>query len=72
MLAVAPSLMSKIPVHPAADFPPYDLYPYPPDKGWLPSSGALCSANIATVKKGELLLSDYVACFRQSILNEFW
>jgi creatinine amidohydrolase len=73
MLAVAPDLvdMSKVPLHPPAEFPPYDLYPYRPEKGWVPSSGALCSAKIATADKGELFLSDYVAGVRQSILNEF-
>ncbi len=73
MLAVAPNLvdMSKVPTHPPAEFPPYDVYPYPPEKGWVPSSGALCSAKIATAEKGELFLADYVAGVRESVLNEF-
>jgi creatinine amidohydrolase len=73
MLAVAPNLvdMSKVPVHPPANFPPYDLYPYPPEKGWVPSSGALCSAKIATAEKGELFLADYVAGVSRSVLEEF-
>jgi creatinine amidohydrolase len=58
MLAVAPKLvdMSKVPVHAPADFPPYDLYPYPPGKGWVPSSGALCFAKTATADKGGCFL----------------
>jgi creatinine amidohydrolase len=73
MLAVASNLvdMSKVPNHPPADFPPYDLYPYPPEKGWVPSSGALCSAKIATAQMGELFLEDYVTGVRDSVLNEF-
>jgi hypothetical protein len=52
---------SKVPVHEPANFPPYNLYPYPPGKSWVPSSGALCSAKIATADKEELLLEDYIA-----------
>lgn len=73
MLAVAPNLvdMSKVPVHEPANFPPYDLYPYPPEKGWVPSSGALCSAQIATAEKGQLFLEDYIAGVSRSVLEEF-
>jgi creatinine amidohydrolase len=73
MLAVAPDLvdMSKVPVHAPANFPCYDIYPYVPEKGWVPSSGALSSASIATAEKGELFLEDYVAGVRECVLNEF-
>jgi creatinine amidohydrolase len=72
MMAVAPDLvdMTKVPLHGPASFPPYDLYPYPPKKGWVPSSGALCSAKHATAEKGRLFLEDYVAGVSRSVLEE--
>jgi creatinine amidohydrolase len=73
MLAVAPDLvdMSKVPAHEPANFPPYDVYPYPAEKGWVPSSGALCSAKAATAEKGRLFLQDYVNGVSRSVADEF-
>lgn len=50
--------MDRIPDNPAADFPPYDLFPAAPD--WAPSSGALVSARGASEDKGRALYRHYV------------
>lgn len=73
MLAVAPDLvdMSKVPLHGPANFPPYDVYPYSPDKNWVPSSGALCSAKHASAENGRLFLKDYVVGVTRSLSEEF-
>lgn len=73
MMAVAPDLvdMSKAPVHGPANFPAYDIYPYPADRGWVPPSGALCSPKAATAEKGRLFLEDYITGVTQSLSEEF-
>jgi creatinine amidohydrolase len=73
MMEVAPHLVDtgKIPMHGPANFPPYDVYPYPPERGWAPSSGALCSAKIATAEKGRLLLQDYATGIARALSKEF-
>lgn len=40
--------------HPAATFPPYDVYPVKPE--WTPASGTLSSPRAASLEKGKLLL----------------
>jgi creatinine amidohydrolase len=71
MLHLYPDLvdMSRVPLHPPASFPPYDVYPVNPD--WAPSSGALCSAKVATAEKGALLVEEYVRGITQALAKEF-
>ena len=51
--------MDKVPMHPPADFPLHDMYPY--DPATVPSSGALSSAAVATAEKGKMFMDEYVA-----------
>jgi creatinine amidohydrolase len=71
MLHLHPNLvdMSRAPLHPPASFPPYDVYPVNPD--WVPSSGALCSATLATAEKGALLVEEYVQGISRALAREF-
>ena len=71
MLHLFPHLvdMSKVPTHPPAEFPPYDVYPVNP--AWVPSSGALCSAKIATADKGALFVEEYVRGIARALSKEF-
>jgi creatinine amidohydrolase len=73
MLALKPDLvdMTQAPAHGPANFPPYDIYPYVPQKGWVPDSGALCSPRIASAEKGRLFLEDYVTGVVRSLAEEF-
>ena len=56
MLALYPHLvqLERAVDHPAATFPPYDVYPVKPE--WTPSSGTLSSPKEASVEKGHILL----------------
>ena len=56
MLALYPHLvqLERAVDHPAATFPPYDVYPVKPE--WTPSSGTLSSPKEALVEKGDILL----------------
>ena len=60
MLHLHPELvnMDKVPMHPSADFPLHDMYPY--DPATVPSSGALSSAAVATAEKGKMFMDEYV------------
>ena len=71
MLYLHPKLvdMSKVPTHPPAEFPPYDVYPVNPD--WVPSSGALCSGRIASAEKGAIFIDEYVRGITQALSKEF-
>ena len=71
MLHLFPKLvdMAKVPTHPPARFPPYDVYPVNPD--WVPSSGALCSAKIATAESGALMIEEYVQGITRALSEEF-
>jgi creatinine amidohydrolase len=71
MLHLFPSMgnMAEVPTHPPAQFPPYDVYPVNPK--WVPSSGALCSAKIATAEKGALLFDEYVDGVARALAAEF-
>ena len=51
--------MEKVPMHPPADFPVHDMYPY--DPATVPSSGALSSAAVATAEKGKMFMDEYVS-----------
>jgi creatinine amidohydrolase len=71
MLNIHPDLvdMSKVPTHPPASFPPYDVYPVNP--AWVPSSGALCSAKLATAEKGGMMLEELERDIAQALVKEF-
>ena len=55
MLYLHPNLvdMDYVPLHPPAQFPPYDIFP--PISSWTPSSGCLSSAKNASAEKGQIL-----------------
>jgi creatinine amidohydrolase len=71
MLNLFPELvdMSKVPTHPPAVFPPYDVYPVNPS--WVPSSGALCSAKLATADKGGAMLEELERDIAKALSAEF-
>ncbi len=71
MLHLHPDLvdMSKVPMHPPARFPAYDVYPVNPD--WVPSSGALCSARIARAEHGAFLLDEFAGGIIEALSSEF-
>jgi creatinine amidohydrolase len=71
MLDLHPELvdMRQVPLHPPAAFPTYDVYPT--DTSRVPSSGALCSAKIATADKGALLMDGYVNGITRALVDEF-
>ena len=64
--------MDRVPTHPPAALPPYDVFPG--DRGELarlPKSGALNSAVGATAEKGAILFEEYVNGIHQAVLREF-
>jgi creatinine amidohydrolase len=61
--------MSKVPTHPPATFPLYDVYPVNP--AWVPSDGALCSAKLATAEKGEIFLEELERDIAKALSGEF-
>jgi creatinine amidohydrolase len=71
MLHLHPELVQfdKVPLHPPAEFPPYDIYPV--DPGRIPSSGALSSARSASAEKGKLMLDEYVDTISAALREEF-
>lgn len=71
MLYLHPELVEfdKVPLHPPADFPPYDVYPVEPER--IPASGALSSAKSATAEKGKLMLEEYVDSISDALREEF-
>ena len=71
MLHLHPELvdMSKVPMHPPASFPPYDVYPVNPD--WVPSSGALCSAKLASAENGRIFLDELERDIAKALAAEF-
>jgi creatinine amidohydrolase len=70
MLHVKPELvnMQAVPLHPPATFPPYDVYPE--DPSWVPPTGALCSAKIATPESGKLMLDQIVGDMVKALTAE--
>lgn len=74
MLHLFPDLvhMDKVPTHPPAALPPYDVFPATAEN-WpqLPKSGALNSAVGATGEKGTILFEEYVNGIHQAVLREF-
>lgn len=71
MLHLHPELVQfdKVPLHPPADFPPYDVYPVEPHR--VPASGALSSARTASAEKGKLMLDEYVETIAGALTEEF-
>ena len=71
MLHLHPELvdMSQLPDEPAAEFPPYDIYPTRPE--WVPCSGVLSPPKGASAEKGKLLFDDYVVGISAAVRQEF-
>ncbi|MEM1387938.1 MAG: creatininase [Pseudomonadota bacterium] len=71
MLHLAPELVRKdrIPDHPPADFPAYDVYPFDPDS--VSHSGALSSAAGATAEKGRAVVEKLVPALAAQITEAF-
>jgi creatinine amidohydrolase len=55
--------------HPAATFPPYDVYPVKPE--WTPCSGTLSSPKEASVEKGHILLDVCTKGIVSALRSEF-
>jgi creatinine amidohydrolase len=60
---------SKIPTHPPAVFPPYDVYPVNPDL--TPDSGTLSSPKDASIEKGHILLDVCTRGILNALRTEF-
>jgi len=71
MLHLYPELvnMDEVPMHPPADFPLHDMYPY--DPATVPSSGALSSATAATAEKGKMFMDEYVTGAAEALDEAF-
>jgi creatinine amidohydrolase len=71
MLHLHPDLvdMGKVPMHPPASFPPYDVYPVNP--AWVPSSGALCSAKLASAENGRIFMDELERDIAKALAAEF-
>jgi creatinine amidohydrolase len=71
MLHLYPELvrLDLIPDEPAADFPPYDMYPTRTE--WVPASGVLSSARGASVQKGALICSEVITRIVAAVRTEF-
>ncbi len=59
----------RVPTHPPANFPPYDVYPVEPDR--IPASGALSSGRTASAEKGKFMLDEYVESIAAALSREF-
>jgi creatinine amidohydrolase len=71
MLSLYPDLveLERAIDHPAASFPPYDVYPVKAE--WTPASGTLSSPKAASREKGDLLLEVCTAGIAQALKDEF-
>ncbi|MBB96600.1 MAG: creatininase [Rhodobacteraceae bacterium] len=71
MMYLAPDLVraDKIPDHPPAEFPPYDVYPFDPHS--VCHSGALSSAAGASPEKGKALVEALVPSLARQIAGAF-
>jgi creatinine amidohydrolase len=71
MLHLHPELVriDLIPDEPAADFPPYDVYPTRTE--WVPASGVLSSARGATAAKGARICSEVMTRIASAVRAEF-
>jgi creatinine amidohydrolase len=61
--------LDRLPEHPPAEFPPYDMYP--PHSHWVPSSGALTSAKAATAEKGRIMAEQFRDSITAVVRKEF-
>jgi len=71
MLHLHPDLVriELIPDEPAAQFPPYDMYPTHTD--WVPASGVLSSARDASRDKGARIADEVIARVAAAVRAEF-
>jgi len=71
MLHYHPELvrLDRIPNDPAADFPPYDIYPTRTE--WVPPSGVLSSAKAATREKGAAMAQELTTLIARAVKKEF-
>ena len=71
MLHLRPDLVRRelIPDHPAAEFPPYDIYPF--DTAPVPADGVLSSAAGASSEKGAAVLAQVVPDIATALTRAF-
>lgn len=71
MLYLQPQLVrfDQVPLHPPADFPPYDVFPPEPHR--IPASGALSSGKTASAEKGRYMFEEYVSTISAALEREF-
>jgi creatinine amidohydrolase len=71
MLYLHPELvhLEQIPDEPAAQFPPYDMYPTRTE--WVPASGVLSSAKGSSADKGALICNEVTARMSTAVRTEF-
>jgi len=74
MMYLRPELvhLDRVPSHPPAEFPPYDVYPVTWEN-WpsLPRDGALVASTTASAEKGKLLFDCYVKGTADAVAREF-
>lgn len=61
--------MEKVPSDGPADFPNYDITPFP--EGLVPPSGVLADARPASAEKGGWLMDDHVSLMAAAVRKEF-
>ena len=71
MLHIAPDMVREdlIPVGPAADFPPYEVFPF--DLRPIPPTGVLSSARGASAEKGRVVMEQIVPDIAAAMLRAF-
>ena len=71
ILYLCPELVHSdlIPDGKRANFPVYDVYPV--KEGWVPETGVLRSAKIASAELGEKLYKEYAETIARAVLAEF-
>ena len=71
ILYLCPELVDSklIPDGKQANFPAYDIYPIKED--WVPETGVLRSAKIASVEFGQKLYDEYTETIARAVLAEF-
>jgi creatinine amidohydrolase len=72
MLHLHPELvrLDRIPDEPAAQFPPYDMYPTRTE--WVPSSGVLSSARGSSAEKGAMICAELITRIDAAVRAEFF
>jgi creatinine amidohydrolase len=71
MLHLHPELvrLERIPDEPAAQFPPYDIYPTRTE--WVPASGVLSCARESSAHKGAAICNEVIARMAGAVRTEF-